>query len=65
MGLEFFSTYIIKDLRADVVYNNDTKCWGIDMFANDKLIKTEYFNGRSQEYAENAAENYVHGIKTI
>ena len=71
-GMEVISTYVNEPLRADVIIKNGV--FGIKMF--DKYgehiktelykvhIKTELYKGHSEIYAENAAENYVFGIKS-
>ena len=62
--MEVISTYVNESLRADVVVKNGD--FGIKMF--DKYgehAKTEFYKGHSELYAENAAENYVFGIKTL
>ena len=62
-GMEVISTYVNEPLRADVIIKNGV--FGIKMF--DKYgehIKTELYKGHSEFYAENAAENYVFGIKS-
>lgn len=47
--------------RADVIKGNND--WGIEMFENGDFIKREFYKGKSEIYAENAAENYVLEIK--
>ena len=32
---------------------------------DNKVVKTEFYKGHSEAYAESAAENYVLGIKKI
>lgn len=58
-----FSTYVNGDLKAETIkVGND---FGCDYYKNTEFIKTELYKGHSEEYAENAAENYVFGIKKI
>jgi hypothetical protein len=58
-----FSTYVNGDLKADTIkVGND---FGCDYYKNAEFIKTELYKGHSEMYAENAAENYVFGIKKI
>ena len=47
--------------RVDVIKGNND--WGIEIFENGDFIKREFYKGTSEIYAENAAENYVLGIK--
>ena len=32
---------------------------------NETIVKTEFYRGHSEMYAENAAENFVLGIKKV
>jgi len=58
-----YSSYANGDLRADTVkVGND---WGCDFYKNGEFIKNELYKGHSESYAEDAAENYVSGIKKI
>lgn len=62
--MDILSTYVNEPLRADVVVKDGV--FGIVMYDKygDK-VRTEYFKGHSEYYAEDAAENYVFGIKTL
>ena len=62
--MDILSTYVNEPLRADVVVKDGV--FGIVMYDKygDKA-RTEYFKGHSEYYAEDAAENYVFGIKTL
>jgi len=57
-----YSTYVDGDRRADVIKNTNG-VWGIAMYENNEHVRTEFYNGHNEFYAENAAENYVMGIK--
>ena len=58
-----YSSYTNGDLRADTIKVG--KDWGCDYYKNGEFIKTELYKGHSESYAEDAAENYVSGIKKI
>lgn len=51
------------DLKAIVYENTDN--YEVDFGKNGLLIKTESYEGKSLIYHEDAAENYVNGIKKI
>tara|TARA_B100000902_G_scaffold395330_1_gene453684 strand:- start:1351 stop:1581 length:231 start_codon:yes stop_codon:yes gene_type:complete len=62
-----FSTFVEGDKRADVVRsvgNPKDRDWGVRYYVNGQNIGIEWYKGHSEQYAENAAENFVHGIKT-
>lgn len=62
--MQELSTFMNGDLRADVIY--DGEHYGCRLY--DKygvLARTEFYKGHNELYAENAAENYVFGIKTL
>lgn len=63
--LIYLSTYVDGNKRADVVYDEIKKTYGIEMFIDNELKRTEFFKGRSQAYAESAAENFVMGVKEL
>ena len=58
-----FSTFVNGDLRADVIKLDSH--WGCRLYCDGKLLKTEFYRGHNELYAEDAAENYVMGIKKI
>ena len=58
-----YSTYLEGNLRADTIKMD--RHWGCRFYVNDKVVKTEFYKGHSESYAENAAENYVLGIKKL
>lgn len=58
-----YSTYVEGTLRADTIKLDGH--WGCRFYEDDKVVKTEFYKGHSESYAENAAENYVLGIKKI
>lgn len=58
-----YSTYVQSELRADVIKVDSH--WGCRFYNNNEVIKTEFYKGHSEAYAESAAENFVLGIKKI
>lgn len=48
--------------KANVFLRSDG-VWGIEKFFGGEFVEKEYFPGHSESYAEDAAENYVQGIK--
>ena len=56
-----YSTYVDGDRRADVIKLDSH--WGCRLWEEGELVKTEFYRGHSEMYAENAAENWVLGIK--
>lgn len=49
--------------KADVGRTGDS--WGVRFYKNNMWIKDEVYKGKSESYAEDAAENYVLGIKDV
>ncbi len=58
-----YSTYVDGELRADVIKVDNH--WGCRFWRNNEAVKTEFYKGHSEAYAEDAAENYVIGVKTL
>ena len=58
-----FSTFVDGDRRADVIKLDGH--WGCRLYNNNEVVKTEFYKGHSESYAEDAAENYVMGIKNV
>lgn len=56
-----YSTYVDGNRKADVIKLDNH--WGCRLYEDGKLISTEFYKGHSEAYAEDAAENYVLGIK--
>ncbi len=52
-----------KGVRSQVIF--DGKKYGCNFYNQNKLIKTEYYPGKSESWAESAAENYVLGVKQL
>ena len=62
--MQDISTYVNGDLRADVIYDGNS--YGCKLYNSEgTVVKTEFYKGHSESYAEDAAENYVFGIKKI
>ena len=69
--IKFAKTYITlsefygkNKLKADVVRSTgEDHVFGIRMYDGDVCLGLEWYEGRSESYAESAAENYVEGIK--
>ena len=58
-----YSTYIEGNLRADTIKLDGH--WGCRFYLGGQVIKTEFYHGKSESFAESAAENYVEGVKKI
>jgi|13_taG_2_1085334.scaffolds.fasta_scaffold11774_11 hypothetical protein len=58
------SEYSNEEQKAQVVYEKNSG-YGVKYFRNNDTPLTEWYVGKSEAYAESAAENYVLGIKTI
>ncbi len=52
-----------KKRKADVGRSGDS--WGVRFYEDNMWIKDEIYKGKSEVYAENAAENYALGIKDV
>lgn len=62
--MEELSTYCNDGLRADTVLKDGH--YGARFYdKHGVIIKTEFYKGHSESYAEDAAENYVFGIKVV
>lgn len=53
------------DLKAIVYYNIEMKRFEVDYAKDGLLITTESYDGHNEQYHEDAAENYVMGIKNL
>ena len=58
-----FSTYVDGNKRADVIRENGY--WGCRFYEDNKSIAVEWYPTKSESWAEDCAENYVMGIKTL
>ena len=51
--------------RFASVFRTPSGTFGLLMKEGGKVVGKELFPGKSESYAENAAENFVHGIKNV
>lgn len=59
------SSYDSGDGLRAVVYNNLNSGYEIDFFINNDYILSESYTDKNLYYHENAAENFILGIKKI
>ena len=60
------STYWSDDqTKKAVVYHIPSDGYEVDYFLNEAFILSQKYDGRSLQYHEDAAENYVLGIKQV
>lgn len=62
-----FSTYVDGNKRADVVRSvgdPENRTWGVRYSIAEENLGIEWYENKSEAYAESAAENFVQGIKT-
>ena len=62
-----YSTYVNGDKRADVVRSvgdPENRTWGVRYTLKDDNMGIEWYEGKSEAWAESCAENFVEGIKT-
>ena len=62
-----FSTYVDGNKRADVVRSvgdPENRVWGVRYSIAEENLGIEWYEDKSESYAESAAENFVQGIKT-
>ena len=57
------SSYMNSNRRAET-FKKDGH-YGVMFFENDEKVAEELYTGHGEVYAENAAENYVLGVKTV
>ena len=55
--------YMQNDKQAKVYITNEG--YEVDYYKGKKLLKTECLHTHSEQYAEDAAENFVIGIKQL
>jgi len=61
-----FSTYVDGNKRADVVRSvgdPENRVWGVRYSIAEENLGIEWYEDKSESYAESAAENFVQGIK--
>ena len=54
-----------EELEAVVYYDSNTDQYEIDFIENGKIVATESYIDHNLHYHEDAAENYVLGIKKL
>ena len=54
-----------KSLKAVLKMNKLTSLYEIDFYKNDEYVMSESYAYHTRRYHEDAAENYVNGIKKI
>jgi hypothetical protein len=64
---EIIAEYVSVDgkLKSVVRLNKPTSRYEIDFYRNKKILATESYAFHTRGYHENAAENYVNGIKKL
>ena len=62
--IDYYSSHWSEnmDRKAEVFRRGDGE-WGVEYYIKDALDKTEIYEGKSEAYAESAAENYGLGVK--
>tara|TARA_Y100001937_G_scaffold84499_2_gene114343 strand:- start:3058 stop:3270 length:213 start_codon:yes stop_codon:yes gene_type:complete len=60
-----YSSYIDGDKKADVIRDTVKDNWGVKFSHRNEQVGIEWYKGHSEIYAENAAENWVMGIKEV
>lgn len=53
------------DKKAIVYYSDVERRFEVDFAKDGLLVATESYEGHSEQYHEDAAENYVRGIKHL
>ena len=61
---EILSTFLDGDLKADTFIDENNN-YGVRFYRNLIWITDEVYEGHSEQYAEDAAENYVLGVKQL
>jgi len=61
---EILSTYYDGDLKAETFIDQNNN-YGARYYRNSIWITDELYKGHSEQYAEDAAENYVLGVKHL
>lgn len=60
---EFLGEKAGQTLKAEIL--SDVDGYNINFFINDNFQKTESFPGKSIHYVEDAAHNWINGIKVL
>jgi hypothetical protein len=62
---EYTGSKSFANRKADVLRSfGDDPYYGIRMYIDGESLGIEWYKGHSEQYAEDAAENYVSGIKS-
>ena len=61
---DYYSSFWNDDTKrkAEVFKRGDGE-WGCEYYVKDAYDYTEVYEGKSEAYAESAAENYINGVK--
>jgi hypothetical protein len=61
---EFNGSDKFKNRKAEVLRSfGDSPTFGIRMYIDGESLGIEWYKGKAEVYAEDAADNYVRGIK--
>jgi len=59
------SSYWSDDRKRKADVGRTGNSWGVRFYEDNMWIKDEVYKDKSEVYAENAAENYVLGVKDV
>ena len=62
MATKLISEFIFEGKRSVVFIDTKEECYGVDFYIGEKYTHTEMYPNTSMNWAEEVAENYVHGI---
>lgn len=51
--------------KAVIIVDNEANCFGVDFYENDSIIGREMYPDKSEYWAEDAAENWIFGVKKV
>ncbi len=57
--------YLTGAIRNAVLVKQIYPDWVCRFYVDNKVVKTEFYKGKSEAWAESAAENFVMGIKKL
>ncbi len=60
---DYITTHVVGDRKAEVFIRFPDKVYGIEMYEHDTMLKREVYKSKSEQWAQDAAENFVFGIK--
>tara|TARA_B100000900_G_scaffold115946_2_gene97586 strand:+ start:1359 stop:1589 length:231 start_codon:yes stop_codon:yes gene_type:complete len=61
---KLLSTYMQDNLKAETFVDENGN-FGARFFKDNVWLADELYKGHSEQYAENAAENFVIGVKSL